>query len=242
MDLTRSQLHIVVGTQEPVSSQPALGLRTGMIPVDVQAGGTLIAAWNGGFKAVHSHYGMMTDGVTWLDPIEGMGTVAVARDGQVEMGAWGQEISPTGDWLAWRQNNPPLIIKGVVNPEVTKTANTIRWGASRRSPGSDLALRNGYHPGAPLVDLRGRQLALGSHADGSAAGSDCYAAMQLDVNMTCEQYMTFTAKPQTTKLNGQPFTVPLTGHKLIDQMVAAPTMYLVPYSRDFFYLTYLPAH
>jgi hypothetical protein len=240
MDLTRTQLHLVIGTQEPASSQPAGGLRTGVIPADVQASGTLIAAWNGGFKAVHSHYGMMTDGVTWLNPIDGMGTVGIARDGHIEMGTWGQEILPTGDWLAWRQNNPPLIVNGVVNPEVTKTANTIRWGASINGAvfiwRSGMGMTQGHHW---LIYAVGNSLSVATLTETlRAANSD--AAMQLDVNSTWEQYITFAAKPQAAKVGGQPIELPLTGQKLIDQMVAGPALFLVPYTRDFFYLTYLP--
>jgi hypothetical protein len=55
MDLSLCRLHLVIGTQEPASSLPARGLRTGTIPPDVQSSGKLVAAWNGGFKAMHGH-------------------------------------------------------------------------------------------------------------------------------------------------------------------------------------------
>lgn len=240
MDLTRTQLHLVIGTQEPASSQPARGLRSGAIPADVQASGTLIAAWNGGFKAVHSHYGIMTDGVTWLNPIDGMATVGIARDGHIEMGAWGREILPSGDWLAWRQNNPPLIAKGVVNPEVAKTANTIRWGASINGAvfiwRSGMGMTKGHHW---LIYAAGNSLSVATLTEALRA-ANCDAAMQLDVNASWEQYVTFAARPQTVKVRGQAIELPLTGQKLIDQMVAGPALFLVPYTRDFFYLTYLP--
>jgi hypothetical protein len=169
-----------------------------------------------------------------------MATVAVARDGHIEMGAWGDEISPSGNWLAWRQNNPPLIIKGVVNPEVTRTSDTIRWGASIDRQvviwRSGMGITQGHHW---LIYAAGNSLSAATLTQVLLA-AHCYAAMQLDVNMSWEQYMTFAAQPQTAKVNGQTVTLPLTSHKLIDQMVAMPNLYLVPYSRDYFYLTYLP--
>ena len=89
-----------------------------------------MAAWNGGFKAVHGHYGMMTDGVVWLPAESGMATAAVDAEGRLTIGAWGRGVKPDQAWAAWRQNNPPLIENGVINPDVIKLANTIKWGAS----------------------------------------------------------------------------------------------------------------
>ena len=56
-----------------------------MIPVADQS--HLIAAFNGGFKAINGHYGMMVDGVTLLPPLPGFATLAIYRDGHVNIGA-----------------------------------------------------------------------------------------------------------------------------------------------------------
>lgn len=238
MDMGRSRLNIVVGTKEPASDVPANGLRTGVIPADVQSGGELLAAWNGGFKAVHGHYGMMTDGVVWLPAKDGLATAAVNKDGQLTLGAWGRGVQPDGAWSAWRQNNPPLIENGVVNPDVVKLANTIRWGASLS--GAVFIWRSGMGvtpDGRWLIYAAGNPLSVQTlTAALQAAGvSD---AMQLDVNMTFEQYYTFLDRPQTTQVAGQDVALPITGVKLIKQMQGKPDHFLVPHDRDFFYLTY----
>src|SRR6185503_9625261 len=123
MDLNRSRLHLMAGTKEPESTTANFAYRPGMIPPEVQASGTLLAAWNGGFRAIHGHYGMMSDGVTWLSAESGMATLAIKRDGRVVIGAWGRDVSPAMDLVAWRQNNPPLIENGVVNPDVHAITN-----------------------------------------------------------------------------------------------------------------------
>jgi hypothetical protein len=238
MDLSRTRLNIVVGTKEPASDVPADGLRTGVIPADVQSGGELLAAWNGGFKAVHGHYGMMTDGVVWLPAKEGLATAAVNKDGQLTLGAWGRGVKPDANWSAWRQNNPPLIENGVVNPDVVKLANTIHWGASLS--GAVFIWRSGMGVTPDdrwLIYAAGNPLSVQTltAALQAAGASD---AMQLDVNMTFEQYYTFLDQPQTAQVAGQDVSLPITGVKLIKQMQGKPDHFLVPHDRDFFYLTY----
>ena len=238
IDLSRSQLHIVVGTQEPVSDAPSRGLRTGVIPAAAQASGKLLAAWNGGFRATHGHYGMMTDGVTWLPPLDGMMTVGVDADGRAAMGAWGRGIRPGDGWTAWRQNNPPLIEDGKISPDVVKYANTIRWGAS--IDGAVFIWRSGMGitpDGRWLIYAAGNSLSAETLTVAlQAAGAQ--DAMQLDVNATWERFVTFSDKPQTAQVGGKDVSLLATAVKLIDQMAGGPTQFLAPWERDFFYLTY----
>ena len=97
IDLSRLQLHMMPGNIEPAhpsgisQSIPDLG----MVPPPEWS--QLIAAFNGGFKQVHGHYGMMVDGITLLPPEDGIATVALYRNGQVKIGAWGTEINQTLD-------------------------------------------------------------------------------------------------------------------------------------------------
>jgi hypothetical protein len=237
MDTTRSQLHMVIGTNEPVSTMPANGLRTGVIPNEVQAGGQLLAAWNGGFRAVHGHFGMMTDKVTWLPAQDGLATIALRPDGSLSLGAWGRGILPAGPWAAWRQNDPPLIENGQINPDVVTYANTIRWGAS--VDGAVFIWRSGQglsRDGRWLIYAAGNSLSAATlTAALKAAGA--FNAMQLDVNATWERYVLYRDTPQVIQRGGQSVTLPVTAYRLIDQMTAGPTQFLVPYDRDFFFLT-----
>ncbi len=238
MDLSRSQLHLVAGAKEPVANPPRTEARPGVIPRDVQTSGQLLAAWNGGFKAVNGHYGMMTDGVVWLPPIEGMGTAAVDNNGHVLIGAWGRGVDPKGPWQAWRQNNPPLIENGVVNPDVIKQANTIRWGAALDGTVSIWRSGMGTTPdGRWLIYAAGNSLSVQTLTEAlKAAGVN--NAMQLDVNMSFERFDTFSAQPQPVPKSSTHETLPVTAVKLIKQMQGNSAQWLLPYDRDFFYLTY----
>jgi hypothetical protein len=238
MDLSHSRLHIEVGTKEPASDVPARDLRRGAIPAADQSGGELLAAWNGGFKAIHGHYGMMTDGTVWLPPTDGLATAAVDADGRLTLGAWGRGVKPDGPWTAWRQNNPPLIEAGEINPDVIKLADTIRWGASLS--GAVFIWRSGMGvtpDGRWLIYAAGNPVSVQTlTAALQAAGA--WDAMQLDVNMSYEHFDTFAATPQTVSAGGRTVSLPVRAVKLISQMAGGPTQFLVPFDRDFFYLTY----
>jgi hypothetical protein len=239
MDLNRSRLHLMVGTKEPESTRANFAPRPGMIPPEVQASGTLLAAWNGGFRAIHGHYGMMSDGVTWLAAEPGMATLALKRDGQVAIGAWGREVTPAMGLVAWRQNNPPLIENGVVNPDVHAITNLKEWGVTIGNKA--VTWRSGLgltQDGRWLIYAAGNSLSTETlTAALQAAGA--YNAMQTDINGPFDRFDTYTTVPQQDQVDSQNIALPLTAQKLIDQMKGEPDQFLVPYERDFFYLTSL---
>lgn len=237
MDLNRSRLHLMIGTKEPESTKTGIASRPGMIPADIQSGGTLLAAWNGGFRAMHGHYGMMSDGVTWLPAKTGMATLAIKQDGQVIIGAWDRGVTSAMDLLAWRQNNPPLIENGVINPDVYAVNNLKEWGITVGNKA--VTWRSGLgltRDGRWLIYATGNSLSTATlTAALQAAGA--YNAMQTDINNPYDRFDTYTAVPQQDQLSRQVVVLPLTAQKLIDQMKGGPGQFLVPYERDFFYLT-----
>jgi hypothetical protein len=237
MDLSRSRLHLMIGTKEPESPKTNIAPRPGMIPADVQSGGTLLAAWNGGFRAIHGHYGMMSDGVTWLPAGPGMATLGIKRNGQVVIGAWGREVTPALDLVAWRQNNPPLIENGVVNPDVHAINNLKEWGLTVANKAvtwrSGLGLTRDGHW---LIYAAGNSLSTET-LTAALQAARAYNAMQTDINNPYDRFDTYTAVAQQEQVNNQHITLPLTAQRLIDQMKGGPDQFLVPYERDFFYLT-----
>src|SRR5690242_21516510 len=79
IDLKRVDLHLVAGTQEPASDKVPADHRPGIVPKE--AFGDLIAAFNGGFKAIHGHWGMMLGGETFVAPRDVGCTTALYKDG-----------------------------------------------------------------------------------------------------------------------------------------------------------------
>ncbi len=119
LDLSKLQLHVMPGTLEPShSSQVVQAIpNRGMVPQTEQR--NLIAAFNGGFKAIHGRFGMMVNGVTLLPPIPSIATIAIYHDGHVQIGVWGQDLNVSPGMIAFRQNCPPLIDAGQINPALT---------------------------------------------------------------------------------------------------------------------------
>jgi hypothetical protein len=118
-NLQATRLHFVLGYEEPVSS--VYIPRPARIPASDMVAGKILAAFNGGFKAQHGHFGVMLNGVTLIPPRDGFGTVAIYDDGTVRLGAWGSDITPSPQIVAWRQNGPLIIQNGQINPHTAVT-------------------------------------------------------------------------------------------------------------------------
>jgi hypothetical protein len=231
IDLTRLQLHIMPGSIEPAHPSqitqlvPDLGV---VRPADQNG---LVAAFNGGFKGIHGHYGMMVNGLTLLPPIPGVATAAIYKDGHVAIGAWGTDIVPSADMIAFRQNCPPLIEAGRVNPDLYLD-NRASWGYTNSS---DITWRTGLgitQDGRTLIYAVGNGTSAASLAEAlSQAGA--YAGMQLDINQYYAHFYTYA--PVSNAPDAQGFS--MAGQRLLDQMINNPHLYLTPNLRDFFYLT-----
>jgi hypothetical protein len=235
IDLSRTHLHLVAGTVEPIAAPGTPRFpRPGMIPADVQTGGSLLAAFNGGFKAVNGHYGMMVDGVTILPPIDNLATLALYQDNSVRIGAWGRDITPAPDLVAYRQNCPLLVDTGQINPAVYDSSRD-EWGHTVHN--LDTTWRSGLgisRDGHFLIYIAGNSLTVQSLADAlQTAGA--YYAMQLDINSVFTIFDTFQPA-QDAHLSH-----PVVAVKLVRQMVGGgPRQFLVPDKRDFFYVTAAP--
>jgi len=233
IDLTKLKLHMQPGFLEPshakdiVNAIPHLGL----IPAADQS--NLIAGFNGGFKAVNGNYGMMVNGITVLPPVPGIATIAIYRDGHVQIGAWGHvqvgaDIIPSADIVAFRQNCPLLIQAGQLNPQVFLDNRAI-WGNTIDN--QEITWRTGLgitQDGRYLIYAVGNGTTVQTLAQ-ALQNAGAYNAMQLDINRHYAHFVTY-------KSSGKP-NPPLRAVQLLDQMESDPTLYLVAHSRDYFYLT-----
>jgi Phosphodiester glycosidase len=223
-DLQQVRLNFVPGYDEPKSAVQMA--RPGVIPAADMASGVLVAAFNGGFKAQHGHFGVMVHNVTLIPARDGMGTVGMYQNGQVRIGAWGTEIQPSPQLIAWRQNGPLIIHDGVVNPH---TADNVPQDWGYTVAGSITTARSALgisQDGRTLFYAAGTDLTLPALARAlQAAGA--YQAIQLDINNYYVHFESF----QFTQ-NG-PQAVPL-----LDSMRGpGDQRFLKPEPRDFFYIT-----
>ncbi len=219
-----SRLHLVSGTQEPGGPLGAHG--TGVIDSTDLAGNTLLAALNGGFKYADGAYGLMTGGKVYVPAQPKAATIAITRDGQLIMGAWGVDPrlnNNNTDLVAWRQNASLLIDKGVINP---LTKDGAAWGGTILN--SEYTWRSGlgvtaqgnlvYAAGNALVpETLGKALV--------AAGA--VTAMETDINPFWVRAFLYQRDSKGT------FTIT----KLNAQMQGTGYEYLNVDARDFFYLT-----
>ncbi len=113
-DPRQVDLHMMSGTVEPKSATGETG--AGVVPRKPEVMGRYVAAFNGGFQAIHGEFGMMADKVLYLPPKPYGATVAELTDGSTAFGTWPEEAPVPDNVLSFRQNMTALIQNGDINP------------------------------------------------------------------------------------------------------------------------------
>jgi hypothetical protein len=180
---------------------------------------SLVAAFNGGFELRHMFKGgYKTEGVTVAPLQKGHATIAIKADGTIQVGEYGVDFTDDGSWLSFRQNLPPVVLKGATN---THTHSQNVWGTnyggvlvSNRSAvcnRADGRLMFAYVPLVNVVDLASILVSAG-----------CTFAMQLDINGTWPQFCTYTGFGSTIRQG-----------LAIDSRMTNPNRYVVKSAKDF---------
>ena len=164
--------------------------------------GTLVAAFNGGFKMNAHQGGVEVDGQVVAPLVPGEASLVIDADGAAHIGVWGQDLPTPGEQVeSVRQNQPPLIEHGVIAPTASVPAD---WGLTiggaeavpRSAAGEDARGDIIYAAGMDLVPAD-----LASVLQGAGA----LEAMQLDINPEWVQAVTAAAPgtPLSTAIPGQ---------------------------------------
>jgi hypothetical protein len=224
IDLRQVRLHLVAGTDEPKS--PVRSGRSGLIPSGDRRAGLLLAAFNGGFKAAHGAYGMAVGKVTYLPPQDGLATLVIDQGGGVRIGVWGQDLGPSPEIAAFRQNCP-LVVDGGALTTMTQSDDATLWG---KSIGNKVATwRTGVGlsaDGRYLIYVAGDGLTVPTLGTALIMGG-VSRGMQLDINSFWARFVTFA--PAAGKQ--------LRATKLLSGMQGDLQQFLAADSRDFFYVT-----
>jgi hypothetical protein len=221
-------LHLVAGTAEPESPKVPRTERPGAISADHHA--SLVAAFNGGFKATHGQYGMLLGGKEYLPPIDYSCTLVHYRDGRIAIAPWSTlKGGGIGDMLFYRQTPPCLVQKGDVEKVVESTGEYSKgWGAT--VSGETVIRRSAIgvsENGRTLYYGIGDAMTAQSLARGmKAAGA--HAAAELDVNYSYPRFLLYT------RTEGAP---PRATSSIIPGVDFTKDQYVAPSPRDFFYLT-----
>jgi hypothetical protein len=232
IDLAQVQLHLMPGTVEPIAAAALPHVkRPGYIPAADQNPDRLLAAFNGGFKAIHGHFGMMVDGATLLPPLDGLATIALHPDGSIQIGQWGRDLTANDNLTWYRQNCPLLVDAGQINPHVDDEDHK-EWGYTVKN--LDTTWRSGLglsQDGRFLIYAAGNSLTVRSLAE-ALQQAGAYFAMQTDINGFYTRFVTYRPA-DNPKAAGHP----LVADKLLNEMSGDPVLFLHPYDRDFFYVT-----
>ncbi len=217
-------LHMVAGTTQPGGPRGVYG--PGRIATSDLKNNLLFAAFNGGFKYADGQYGMYVNGTTFVPPQNGAATIAITKEGQILLGAWGKDPGLTSgntDLAAWRQNAALLIDNGVINP---LTSDGASWGGTILNRAYTWRSGIGITASGSLIYAAGNALsALTLGQTMKAAGA--VMAMQTDINPNWVRAFLYdrnaSGSLQITKLN--------------PSMQGSGTEYMYGTDRDFFYFT-----
>lgn len=256
------QLHIVAGTEEPVSATGETG--KGAIPRSAGTLTRLVGAFNGGFQAMHGEFGMMAEGRVYLPPKPWAATVAVFDDGRVGMGSWPGPKDPKAGYdearavagipagmVAFRQNLTSLVEGDRFNPW-----GRWWWGAAPQQRSEQTLTQRS----ALCFTREGFMVyAWGDSASPEALGAAllrarCVRAMHLDMNAGhsgMELYNVLAPgetrlpiqKPESYRAEITLAELPgyaVRARKAVTAMGMVLPRYIRPDPRDFFYLTLKP--
>lgn len=224
MNLQELELHLVAGTREPESDTVGREKRPGRIPETDQA--TLLAAFNGGWQAIHGHFGMMIAGDQFLPPRDRGCTVGIYRDGHVRMATWTKLSAMDGELFAYRQGPRCLIETGAAAGGLRDEA--LGWGAS--VDGETVIRRSALgisDDGKVLYYGMGDDLTARTLAD-ALARAGARTVMELDINASFPRFLLYahTEAQQAPRVREALMAAKFTRGEYVDH----------PWYRDFFYV------
>ena len=225
LDLGRLRLHAVAGSVEPKRPEESPEIeRPGMVPARDRE--QLVAAFNGGFKAEHGHFGMMVDGTELLPPRKHSCTVAARSDGGLAIAPWSRLSAHAAELSWWRQTPGCMLEDGVLHPGLSQE-DSRNWGATLE--GKTVIRRS-----AVGLSRDGRTLFVGisnyTTARALALGMQHAGAVsvaQLDVNFSYPRFLLYQQKGAELNAIGA-----------VKGLLYKSDEYLGrPSTRDFFYVT-----
>ncbi|HET6966352.1 MAG TPA: phosphodiester glycosidase family protein [Acidimicrobiales bacterium] len=224
-----------------------LELRVSLVPGLTEPGGTwthppyvtpaeapsVLAAFNGGFRFQDARGGFYLDGRTAVPLVTGAASLVIYKDGRVDVGTWGSEVSMTPDVQAVLQNLVPMVDQGQVSASATYHDSRV-WGSTLS--GSVVVARSGVGVTAngALVYVAGPALTAKTLAE-ALQRAGAVRAMTLDINPEWVTFNIFTHPYPATPTE-------VVGTKLYPQMQRSANRYLYPTqeSRDFFEVSLIP--
>jgi hypothetical protein len=213
IDSGRTHLAYVPGLAEP----PELEDR-GPAEVPPAKRDRIAATFNGGFPLETSYAGLVYRGKVIAPMVDGVETLIQYRDGRIDIREWQHGETPSGHvWFA-KQNLPPIIDEGRLNPNLSDGPE---WGATVNN--AIQVWRSGLG-----VDRRGNLIYAAANYQTVESLAEilrragAVRAMELDINEDWTSFISYRYPGAKEPSN------------LLPEMFRPDTRYLEPDERDFF--------
>ncbi|MBH25465.1 MAG: hypothetical protein CMH57_13660 [Myxococcales bacterium] len=228
-DMRQLNLNMVAGTVSPESSFGTPG--KGTIPRREDTIDRLVAAFNGGFKTAHGAFGMQVDDEVILPATPYTATVAVRDDEHVQLGTWNNTMEIPKEFKSLRQNLPPLVAEGKLNPTGKR-----KWGGTANELDNIHTTRSGlcFRGESTLIYVWGKDTSADSIGAAMLAAG-CVYGMHLDMNPTHTGWAYYRASLRDADNKGRISAFKV--EKGSSSMAFRVGRYIGRDFKDFFYLT-----
>jgi hypothetical protein len=193
VDLRRVELHFIEGAVEPKThvAEARSYRRRGLIPASHHD--ALLAAFNGGFRAVHGRWGLGVGEVTLIAPRKFGCTIGRSADGSLVLDHW-EELAQTEQLLWWRQG-PPCMLRGGKRHGGLWDPDARGWGAAL---GGDTVIRRsalGLNADRDVLFVAVSNFTTAQVLADGMAHVGAVDVVQLDVNWSYPKFILFPQGP-----------------------------------------------
>jgi hypothetical protein len=203
-------------------------------PIAPAQAGSLVAAFNGGFKMKDARGGYYTEG-RLIDPLRpGAASLVIYANGSVNLGAWGLDVRMTPLVASVRQNLVPLVAAS--RPTAAAEGNWRAWGSTcgaHSCAASVPGLQHQWRSGLGITADGALVYAIGPALDPLQLAwllvrAGAVRAMQLDINPNWPVFVSYDpARPGG-------LARPANGSKLLPWTAQGPATFFTPsWGRDF---------
>lgn len=214
IDSSRTHLAYVPGLAEP--PEPLENRGNGEVPPAMR--NRVVATFNGGFPLETSNAGLIYRGKVVETMVNGIATIVEYRSGRVDVVRWNQgPRAPADVWFA-KQNLPPIIYEGKLNPDL---GDGPEWGETVNNAIRVWRSGLGIDAHGNLVYAAANYQTVESLAK-ILQRAGAVRALELDINEDWTSFITYRHPGALEPSN------------LLPEMLRPPERYLTPDERDFF--------
>ena len=215
------RLGAVAGISEPGGSVGHRG--PGLIPIDIQKAGSLIAAFNGGFQQKDGAYGMIVGNQVYLPLKWGLATLVIDKDSNLKIVDYEGQNLGNGN-LVMRQNGAMLVQDSKIIPEIADNQYKL-WGRTVTNSMYTWRSGIGITKDGNLIYAVGPSLVPETLAS-ALLSAGAVNAMQLDINPYWVRFVIFNSLSAGKYKH----------YSLLKDMYDGGENFLHGYQKDFFYL------